>query len=161
MKKAILFFSIICASGLTMVSIYNTIVDAQSWGSDMPSSIQTARDYFRHVDPRRFFTVAGPLNEVLILLTLVLFWRDSVRARIYFATSLVLYTAIVVLTVVYFIPRDLILFTWPIADHIDEIRAAWAQWSHMNWLRSLLGLAGVLVSFKALDTIYRRANPSA
>jgi hypothetical protein len=29
MKKTILFLSIICASGLTMVSIYNTIVDAK------------------------------------------------------------------------------------------------------------------------------------
>ena len=40
MKKTILFMSIICASGLTMVSIYNTIVDAKSWGSDIPTSIQ-------------------------------------------------------------------------------------------------------------------------
>ena len=46
MKKAILFLSIICASGLTMVSLYNTVVDAKSWGSNIPTSIQTARDYF-------------------------------------------------------------------------------------------------------------------
>jgi hypothetical protein len=40
MKKAILFLSIICASGLTIVSIYNTVVDAKSWGADIPASIQ-------------------------------------------------------------------------------------------------------------------------
>src|SRR5215472_19267072 len=118
MKKSILFLSIICASGLTMVSIYNTIVDAESWSSNIPTSIQTARDYFQHVDPRRFFTVAGPVNLILIVLTLVLFWKDSVRIRAYFATSLVLYAAIVVVTLVYFVPRDLILFTWPIPDHV-------------------------------------------
>src|SRR5215468_11131487 len=67
MKKSILFLWIICASGLTMVSIYNTIIDAQSWGSDIPTSIQTTRDYFQHVDPRRFFTVAGPVNLILIV----------------------------------------------------------------------------------------------
>jgi len=89
MKKAILFLSIICASGLTMVSIYNTVIDAASWNSDIPMSIQTARDYFRHVDPRRFFTVAGPVNLILIVLTLILFWKDSVKIRVYFATSLV------------------------------------------------------------------------
>jgi hypothetical protein len=38
-----------------------------------------------------------------------------------------------------------------------------AQWSHMNWVRSLLALAGVLFSLKGLDTYYssgtdRRAN---
>src|SRR5262249_56618038 len=53
MKKATLFLSIICASGLTMVSIYNTVIDAASWNSDIPMSIQTARAYFRPLDPRR------------------------------------------------------------------------------------------------------------
>jgi len=138
-----------------MVSIYNTIVDAESWGSNIPTSIQTARDYFQHVDPRRFFTVAGPVNLILIVLTLILFWKDSVKIRVCFATSLALYATIVILTLVYFVPRDLMLFTSSIPDHIQEIRAAAAQWSHMNWLRSLLGLVGVLFSFRGLDTHYK------
>jgi Anthrone oxygenase len=163
MKKAILFLSIICASGLTIVSIYNTVVDAKSWGADIPASIQTARDYYQHVDPRRFYAIAGPVNLILILLTLILFWKDSVSLRLYFAASLVFYVAILILTLAYFVPRNLILFTWSIPDHLEQIRAASAQWSHMNWLRSLLGLAGVLFSFKGLDTYYssgtdRRAN---
>ena len=62
MNKAILFLSIISASGLTIVSIYNRIVDPKSWGSDIPASIQTARDYYQHVDPRRFYAIAGPVN---------------------------------------------------------------------------------------------------
>src|SRR5205823_13967708 len=160
MKKLILFLSIICASGLTMVSIYNTVVDAKSWSSDIPASIQTARDYFEHVDPRRFYVVAGPVNLVLILLTLIVFWSDSVSLRYYFAASLACYAAILILTLAYFIPRDLILFTWSISDHLEQIRCASAQWSAMNWLRSLLGLAGVLFSFKGLDVYYgtRRKN---
>lgn len=137
-----------------MVSIYNTIIDAESWGSDIPASIQTARDYYQHVDPRRFYAIAGPVNLILILLTLILFWKDSVSRRLYFAASLVLYAAILILTLAYFVPRDLILFTWSIPDHLEQIRAASAQWSHMNWLRSLLGLGGVLLSFKGLDTYY-------
>lgn len=154
MKKLILFFSIICGSGLTLVSIYNTVVDAKSWSSDIPASIQTARDYFQHVDPRRFFEVVGPVNLILIVLTLILFWKDSFSLRYYFAASLALYAAILVLTLAYFFPRNLILFTWSISDHIEQIRRASAQWSAMNWLRSLLGLAGVLFSFKGLDTYY-------
>src|SRR2546423_11030082 len=154
MKKLLLFLSIICGSGLTMVSIYNTVVDAQSWGSDIPASIQTARDYFQHVDPRRFYVIAGPVNLILTLLTLILFWKDSVSLRFYFAASFACYAAILIVTLAYFIPRDLILFTWPISDHIEQIRTASAQWSAMNWIRSLLGLAGVLFSFKGLDTYY-------
>src|SRR5215475_5584625 len=112
MKKSILFLWIICASGLTMVSIYNTIIDAQSWGSDIPASIQTARDYFQHVDPRRFYGMAGPVNLILIVLTLILFWKDSLTIRACFTASLICYVGILVLTLAYFVPRDLILFTW-------------------------------------------------
>jgi len=137
-----------------MVSIYNTVVDAKSWGSDIPTSIQAARDYFQHVDPRRFYEVAGPVNLVLIVLTLILFWKESVSLRFYFAASLASYAAILILTLAYFVPRNLILFTWPISDHLEQIRTASAQWSAMNWIRSLLGLAGVLFSFKGLDTYY-------
>jgi hypothetical protein len=154
MKKLILFLSIICASGLTMVSIYNSVVDAKSWGSDIPASIQAARDYFQHVDPRRFYEVAGPVNLVLIVLTLILFWKESVSLRFCFAASLASYAAILILTLAYFVPRNLILFTWPISDHLEQIRTASAQWSAMNGIRSLLGLAGVLFSFKGLDNYY-------
>ena len=154
MKKLILLLSIICASGLTMVTIYNSVVDAKSWGSDIPASIQTARDYFEPVDPRRFYVVVGPVNLVLILLTLIVFWNDSVSLRYYFAASLACYAAILILTLAYFIPRDLILFTWSIPDHLEQIRTASAQWGAMNWLRSFLGLAGVLFSFKGLDAYY-------
>ena len=137
-----------------MVSIYNTVVDAKSWGSDIPASIQAARDYFQHVHPRRFYEVAGPVNLVLIVLTLILFWKESVSLRFYFAASLASYAAILILTLAYFVPRNLILFTWPISDHLEQIRTASAQWSAMNWIRSLLGLAGVLFSLKGLDTYY-------
>jgi len=155
MKKAILFLSIIVASGLLMVSVYNTIVDAKSWGADMPASIQAARDYYKHVDPRRFYAIMGPLNQILSLLTIILFWKYSVSLRFYFAASFLLYAAIVSLTFAYFVPRDLILFTWSIPNHIEEIRTASVQWSLMNWLRSLLGLTGILFSFKGVDTYYK------
>ena len=161
MKKLILFLSIICASGLTMVTVYNSVVDAKSWGSDIPASIQTARDYFQHVDPRRFYEVAGPVNLVLIVLTLILFWKDSVTLSYYFAASLACYTAILVLTLAYFVPRNLILFTSSIPDHIEQIRTASAQWSAMNSLRSLLGLAGVLFSFKGPHSYYATRSKKA
>jgi hypothetical protein len=137
-----------------MVTVYNTIVDAKSWGSDIPNSIQAARDYYKHVDPRRFYAIMGPPNMLLSLLTIILFWKDGVSLRAYFGASFLLYAAILILTFTYFIPRDLIIFTWPL-DHIEEIRTAVSQWGQMNWLRTLLGLTGVLFSFKGLDTFYK------
>ena len=160
MKRTIIFLSIAVASGLTMVSIYNTLVDATSWGSDIPASIQAARDYYKHVDPRRFYAIMGPINQILSLLTILAFAR-SPGLRRYFVASFVLYAAIVLLTFTYFIPRDLILFTWPIQEHLEEIRTAWTEWSRMNWLRSLLGIAGVTSSFIGLHRYYGPMAPPA
>jgi hypothetical protein len=161
MKKAILFLSIICASGLTMVTIYNTIVDAKSWRSDIPSSIQTARDYYQHVDPRRFYDIVGPVNLILIFLTLILFWKNSTSLRVCFGTSFALYAGILILTVGYFIPRNHILFTSSIPDHLQQIRSASTEWSRMNWFRSLLGFAGVFSSFIGLNTYYKSKTSAA
>jgi uncharacterized membrane protein YedE/YeeE len=154
-RIAILVLSIILASGLVMVTVYNTVVDSKSWRSEIPASIETARDYYKHVDPRRFYVIVGPITVVSSLLTIILFWRDAVSLRFYFGASFVLYAVIVILTIAYFGPRDLILFALPMQGHIEEIRAAATEWSRINWLRTILGLAGVLFSFKGLDTYYR------
>src|SRR5215472_16299271 len=87
MKIAILCLSIMVASGLVMVTVYNTLVDAKSWSSDIPASIQTARDYYKYVDPRRFYAIIGPANMLLALLTIILFWKDGASPRLYFAVS--------------------------------------------------------------------------
>ena len=43
-KKAIRFLSITVASGLLMVSVYNSLVDTKSWGFDIPSVYSAVRD---------------------------------------------------------------------------------------------------------------------
>jgi hypothetical protein len=155
MKKLILFLSIISASGLLMITIYNLIVDSKSWGADIPTSIQTARNYYSQVDPRNFFAIIAPINQFLILLTIILFWKDSISLRLYFSLSFLLYAIIALLTFVYFIPRDIIIFTSPIEGHTEQIKTALLQWRTVNWLRSLLGLVGILFTFKGLDTFYK------
>ncbi|MDG3581847.1 DUF1772 domain-containing protein [Galbibacter pacificus] len=155
-KVTVLYLSIIFASGLFMVTIYNTIVDSKSWGGDLPTSIQTARDYYKIVDPRNFFQIIAPINQLLISLTIVLFWKDSIRLRYYFVISFLFYAIIFALTIFYFVPRDLILFTSkPIEQHMDQIKKVLVEWQNMNWLRSFLGLTGILFSFKGLDSYYK------
>jgi len=155
LKKTILFLSIITASGLVMITLYNLIVDAKSWGADIPASIQTARNYYSRVDPRKFFAIIAPINQVLILLAIILFWKDSKSLRLYFSISFLLYAIIGLLTALYFIPRDIIIFSSPIEGHTENIKTALAQWKLMNWVRTLLGLTGVLFTCKGLDTYYK------
>jgi len=142
-----------------MITIYNLVVDFKSWGADIPASIQTARNYYSQIDPRNFFQIIAPINQSLILLTIILFWKDSTSLRVYFSISFILYAIIGILTVVYFVPRDIIIFTSPIEGHTDKIKTALSQWRNMQFVRSLLGLIGILFTFKGLDTFYKK-NPS-
>ena len=41
-----------------MGTVHNTLVNAKSWGSEIPTSIQVARDYNKHVDKMRMVNYA-------------------------------------------------------------------------------------------------------
>jgi hypothetical protein len=52
-----------------------------------------------------------PLNQLLSLLVIIVFWKNTGSPRLYFVVSFLLYAAIVVLSLGYFGSRDPILFT--------------------------------------------------
>jgi len=102
MKLLLLFASIALASGLLITNIYTSLVDAKSWGANIPQSIETARDYFKTVNPGFFFRMISPSNQVVALLVLILFWKVSATVRIYLGIELALYVCAAVLTFAYF-----------------------------------------------------------
>lgn len=158
MKKIILFASIMFASGLLFTNIYNSVVDAKAWGAEIPQSLATARLYFKSVNPGDFFRVFSPINQLLGLLALILFWKSSAPARTYLIIALVLYVLCDVFTFAYFYPRNDILFKTIPLTMTDILRKAWSGWNTMNWLRSLMLFAGLIFSFLALNKIYSKSN---
>lgn len=153
MKQIFLFASIALASGLLFTNVYNSMIDAKSWGADIPKSIETAREYFKAVNPGNYFRIFSPLNQVLGLLVLILFWKASSTIRIYLGIALAFYVLCDVFTFAYFYPRNEIMLKAQLTD-IDSIRKAWTGWNTMNWLRSLIGFTGLIFSFLALHKIY-------
>ena len=111
MKTIVLFASISIASGLMFANVYTSMVDAKSWGSDIPGSIAAAREYFKTVSPANFFRILSPSNQVLALAVLVLFWKSSSPIRMCLAAALVLYVLTDVMTFAYFYPRNEIMFS--------------------------------------------------
>jgi hypothetical protein len=154
MKSIILFASIAVASGLFFVNIYTSLVDAKSWGSNMPASIATARDYFKVVNPGHFFRLFSPVNQVLGLVVLILFWRISPGIRIYAGIAFLLYIVSDAMTFAYFYPRNEIMFNTAKLTDIDLLRKTWSAWSSMNWLRSLLVFVGLWFSCLTLHKYY-------
>ena len=154
MKTIILFISISLAAGLLFVNFYNSLIDARSWGSSIPGSIGTAREYFKTVNPGNFFRVFSPINQVLGLLVLILFWKSAPAARPYLGAAFALYVLTDVFTYAYFFPRNDIMWKTAELTDTDLLRKAWSEWSDMNWVRTFMLLVGLCCSFFSLHKIY-------
>jgi|SRR6185312_8708426 len=155
MKTHLLYASIALAAGLAFVNLYNSLVDVRSWGSDIPSSILTTRSYFKAVNPSVFFRSFSPLNQVLALACLILFWKAAPSARPTLAAAMLLYILADVFTFAWFYPRNAILFTNPTIPDQATLENVWRQWSRMNWLRTAIVFAGLLCSMISLHRVYR------
>jgi len=154
MKQLLLFTSIALASGILFVNIYTSLIDARSWGSNIPQSISTAREYFKTVNPGYFFRKFSPVNQVLALVVLILFWKAVPNTRLYLGAALILYVLGDVLTFAYFYPRNEILFNSGSLDDVALLKKTWQEWTGMNWIRSLIFLAGIICSCIGLNRIY-------
>jgi hypothetical protein len=152
-KKFFLTLSIVIASGLLLTNIYTSIVDATSWGSNFPDSIETARKYFAVVNPGTFFRIFSPLNQLIALVALIAFWKSVPSSRKFLGAALAVYVLTDVFTFGFFYPRNDIMFVTPITD-IETVKQAWSQWNSMNWVRSAILAAGIVCSFLGLDRVY-------
>ena len=151
-QKIVLFLSITLASGILFANVYTSVVDARSWGSNIPESLQAARIYFKEVNPATFFRTVSPLNLMLALLALILLWGSGPSARMFLAIALGCYVLTDVFTFAYFYPRNEIMFVS--GTDPGTMSKAWSEWNAMNWLRSAIIFAGVCCTFIALDKIY-------
>lgn len=154
MKNIILFFSVSMASGLLFTNVYTSLIDARSWGSNIPDSIAAAREYFKSVNPGNFFRIFSPLNQLLALILLVLFWKISPSVRMCLGAALVFYIVTDVMTFAYFYPRNDIMFSTAQLTDVVTLKKVWLEWNMMNWVRSAILLVGLFFSFLSLHKIY-------
>src|ERR1700688_54772 len=125
MKIIVLFASVTIAAGLILVNIYSSLIDAKSWGSHIPGSIATAREYFNSVNPGNFFRIFSPINQALGLLALVIFWNSSTSIRLFLAVALFMYISADALTFAYFYPRNDIMFKTAQLTDVDLLKKIW------------------------------------
>jgi len=156
MKKIILFVSIRLASGLLFTNLFTSLIDAKSWGCEIPNSIAVAREYFKNVDPGNFFRLFSPINQALVLIVLVLFWKGSPTIRLGLAIALVCYVSAEAMTFKYFFPRNDILFRDARLTDVELLKKTWSEWNNMNWVRTGILVIGVFFSCYSLHKIYSR-----
>ena len=156
MKKIVLFASICLASGLLFTNLFTSMIDAKSWGCDIPNSIAAARKYFKNVDPGDFFRVFSPINQALGLFALLLFWKASPSIRLGLGIALVCYVSAEAMTFIYFFPRNDIMFRDAQLTDIELLKKTWSEWDKMNWVRTGILVIGVVFSCLSLHKIYSR-----
>jgi uncharacterized membrane protein len=154
MKNIIVFLSISIASGILFVNLYTSLIDAKSWGTDIPSSIAAAREYFRAVKPGDYFRIFSPLNQVVGLVALILFWKSSPSIRLCLGAAFALYVLGDILTFAYFYPRNDIMFKDAQLTDVALLKKVWSEWTFMNWVRSFMILVGLTLSCLSLHKIY-------
>ena len=160
LRKLSLALAISLSAGVLFTNIYTSVVDAHNWGSNIPTSIQTARDYFKTANPGTFYRIFSPANQVASLLALVLCWGAGKSVRLYCAIALLFAVATDMLTFAYFYPRNDIMLKSPIATNLNAIKTAWEQWSLMNWFRSLICAVTLVLDFFAFNLVAGKAEHS-
>jgi hypothetical protein len=166
MKRSFLFASMCIAAGLTLTNIYTSLVDVPAWSHNVPASIETTRQYFSASNPGTFFRIFSPINQLLGLTSLILFWKRSSQVRMLLIAALILYVTGEGLTFQYFYPRNAILFDSQQVD-AGTLQSVLAEWRSMNWVRSAIIATGVICSALALNKTYlispisRQSTPAA
>ena len=151
MKNIVLYASVAFSSGLLFVNIYNSIVNAANWESNIPLSITATRNFFVVANPGTFFRLIDPTNMLLIMLALILFWKKSSSIRLFLGIALLCYVSSMILTFTYFYPRNEVMFLSEQLPGTETLKKVASEWGRMNWVRSLIWLAGLACSFIALD----------
>jgi uncharacterized membrane protein len=151
MKKMVLYASVAFSSGLFFTNIYNSIVNAANWESNIPQSITATKDFFVVANPGTFFQLIDPTNMILIVLALILFWKKSSSIRLFLGIALLCYVSSMILTFTYFYPRNEVMFLSEQLPGTETLKKVASEWGRMNWVRSLIWLAGLICSFLALD----------
>lgn len=141
------------SAGILFVNLYTSMVDAPNWGASLPDSITATREYYSVANPGNFFRIFSPLNQIFALIAVFLCWRQN---RYIALATLVVAVLVDVFTFGYFYPRNDIMFVAPINE--EAIRAAWEQWSAMNWVRSLLCLINTVLSFVLLLSAVKKSS---
>ena len=96
----------------------------------------------------------SPVNQLLGIIVLILFWKASPSIRLCLGAALVLYLLAEGLTFGYFFPRNDIMFRDASLTDTDLLRRTLTEWTRMNWVRSTILLFGVFFSFLSLHKIY-------
>lgn len=150
----VLALATFCQSALLGAGVFDAVVHSPNWRR--PESLLAYRKLFRSRHPGHFFPATAVPAIILLVTALILSlvsagsWAYPVVAL----ASVVALTSVLApaaFTVIYFVPRNRMLFFDPVEEQPGtRSRAIVRQWERANVVRLLIQVPGVAASLFAL-----------
>jgi hypothetical protein len=154
-QRIFIFAAILLLASVLFPNVYNSIVDAQNWGSSIPQSIDAAKAYFAHYNPGHYYRTASPAAQIAALIVLIATWRLGRNARLLAGAALILAVCGDIMTFAYFYPRNAIMFG-PDQHSVEVLQDAWSGWNAMNWVRSSVCFVALICELSLLSLFEAR-----
>ena len=138
-----LLYAFTCLSFAIVIgaAVYEHIAVVPRWSAAPPASLTMFQgEYGLNAAP--FWKLIHPVTLLLMITTLVIFWKTG--SRIHILVPLSVYVAILAVTAVFFVPELLSITQTPLSDIADAMLTKRAQtWETMSIVRLgvLVGLA--------------------
>lgn len=143
MKTLLYAFACLSFAVVVGAAIYEHIAVVPRWSAAPPASLTMFQGKYG-LNAAPFWQIIHPVTLLLIIATLIVFWKGDCRMHILIPLSV--YAATIVVTGIYFVPQLLSITQAPLADTADAALTARAKtWETLSLVR--LGVLVVLAVY--------------
>lgn len=150
--RAVVLGATIMGLGMLLgAGVYESIVNAPNFQTNIPQSLEHFRQFMSASNPGNFFRIFAPLTQILALLSLILYWKRPFGIRWYLLLVFLLIVGADVITYTIHYPRNAFLFTNPLIESPELLQKAAAEWAFWNWFRVLASFFAVVLALFAFS----------
>jgi uncharacterized membrane protein len=143
-----LVVAIVLLGALLGGGLYESVVMAPNYRSNIPQSLDHVKQFFSVANPGNYFRVVAPATQITLLATLLLNWTVKSR-RWWLIAAFVMSIGMDIITFTYHYPRNAILFSDPLNTPVEVLTAAAAEWMYANLVRCFLIVSAMFCTISA------------
>ncbi len=130
-----LLYALTCLSFAIVIgaAVYEHIAVVPRWSAAPPASLTMFQGKYG-LDAAPFWKLIHPVTLLLLITTLVIFWKTG--SRMHLVVPLSVYVAILVATATYFVPQLLSIVQTPVSETADALLTSRAKtWETLSLAR--------------------------
>ena len=148
LKQLVLVLALLALAAVFGASLYQSTIEAPNFNANIPDSLEHYRQFMSVTNPGNYFRVVAPAAQILVLLSLILNWKSSLRWWLVAALVLIVSGDVITFTIHY--PRNALMFVAPMTVPVDVLKKAAAEWMFWNHVRTALVVSSMVCVLKTL-----------